>query len=79
MELLDLPPSRAHAHVRRDTDEITPIFPEMPTMTVPEFIAVVAFMDPVVLRRMVTMGLEASRRISVDGIQIYDTSFICSI
>lgn len=36
----------------------------------PDIMAVVAFEDPVVLRRMVTMGLEEFRRMSVDGMHI---------
>lgn len=78
MELPDSPPSRAHAHVRRDTDESTPMFPEIPRMTIPEVIAVVALVDPVVFRRMVTIGLEESRRMSVEGMHIcYTNSQSC--
>lgn len=36
----------------------------------PEVIAVVALVDPVVLRRMVTIGLEESSRMSVEGMHI---------
>lgn len=42
-------------------------------MTIPDVKAVVALVDPVVLSRMVTIGLEDSKRMSVDGIQIYCT------
>lgn len=70
VKLRDSPPSRAQAHVRRDTDESTPIFPEIPRIIMPEVIAVVALVDPVVLRRMVTIGLEESSRMSVEGMHI---------
>lgn len=66
----NLPPSRAHAHVERDTDDTTPMFPEIPSTTIPDTMAVVAFLDPVVLRRIVTRGLEEFRRMSVDGMHI---------
>lgn len=46
------------------------MLPEIPRITIPEVIAVVALVDPVVLRRIVTIGLEESRRISVEGMQI---------
>lgn len=36
----------------------------------PEVIAVVALVDPVVLRRMVTIGLDESSRMSVEGMHI---------
>lgn len=36
----------------------------------PEVIAVVALVDPVVFRRMVTTGLEESSRMSVEGMHI---------
>lgn len=42
----------------------------MPRMTIPEVIAVVALVEPVVLRRIVTIGLEESRRMSVEGMHI---------
>lgn len=70
IEYFDLPPSRAQAHVKRDTEDTVPIFPETPNITIPDTMAVVAWLDPVVLSKMVTKGLEEFRRISVDGMQI---------
>lgn len=46
------------------------MFPEMPKTTRPDVIAVVASAEPVVLRRMVTSGLDELRRISTEGMQI---------
>ena len=46
------------------------MFPDIPSITMPDTIAVVAFEDSVVLRRMVTTGLEDFRRMSVDGMHI---------
>lgn len=46
------------------------MFPDMPKTTSPDVIAVVALADPVVLRRMVTSGLDELRRISTEGMQI---------
>lgn len=54
----------------RDTDDTTPMFPEIPKTTRPDVMAVVASADPVVLRRMVTSGLDELRRISTEGMQI---------
>lgn len=66
----DLPPSRAQAHVSLDTDETTPMLPDIPKTTRPDTMAVVALADPVVLRIMVTSGLDEFRRRSTEGIQI---------
>lgn len=47
------------------------MFPDMPSTTRPDVIAVVALADPVVLRMMVTSGLDELRRISTEGMHIF--------
>lgn len=74
MELLsaewNLPPSLAQAHVKRDTEDTTPMLPAMPMMNSPVTKAVVAPTEPVVLSKIVTRGLEEFMRLATDGMQI---------
>lgn len=46
------------------------MLPDIPKTTRPETMAVVALADPVVLRIMVTSGLDEFRRRSTEGMQI---------
>lgn len=47
------------------------MLPDIPKTTRPDTMAVVALADPVVLRIMVTRGLDEFRRRSTEGIQIW--------